>query len=306
MGELFHDALGAPPGLDVDGLVVVARQALRQRFLAADMGISGANFAIAETGTLVIVTNEGNGRMATTLPPLHVAIVGIDKIIPKVSDLPGFLNLLTRSGSGQTISSYVTIVTGPRKPGEEEGPADLHVVLLDNGRSALADGPFREILHCLHCGSCLNACPVYQAVGGHAYESVYPGPMGDVISPLLWGMDTFQDLPDACTLCGRCAEACPVRIPLPDYHRDLRALRARGRTGENLAAAATATAASCPVLYSGGLGAVRSLFGRRAGILGENILGIPMKTWNICRDIPRPQAGPSFRAWWRNRRKASL
>lgn len=306
VGELFHEALGAPPGLDVEDLVVVARQALRRRFLAADMGITGGNFAIAETGTLVLVTNEGNGRMTTTLPPLHVAVVGIDKIIPKLSDLPGFLTLLTRSASGQAISSYVSIITGPRKPGEEEGPKELHIVLLDNGRSALADGPFREILHCLHCGSCLNACPVYNAVGGHAYESVYPGPMGDVISPLLWGMERFHDLPDACTLCGRCAEACPVRIPLPDYHRKLRAIRARGRVGENLTAVASAAAAACPALYGAGLEVARSLTGKKAGALGEKALGVSMKRWSICRDVPRPQAGPSFRAWWEDRRKGSL
>jgi L-lactate dehydrogenase complex protein LldF len=304
VGQLFHETLGIEPGLDVEGLVAAARAALRKRFLTADLGITGANFAIAETGTLVLVTNEGNGRMTTTLPPVHVAIVGIDKIIPRLSDLPGFLTLLTRSASGQTISSYVTAITGPRKPNEDEGPEELHVVLLDNGRSALVGGPFREILHCLHCGSCLNVCPVYRVVGGHAYESVYSGPMGDVISPLLWGMEAYNDLPDACTLCGRCADACPVRIPLPDYHRKLRVLRAQA--GERLAATAAAAATACPGLYRGGLTALRSLLGPRAEDLGGRLPGSLLGAWTSCRDLPRPQAEQSFRGWWQQRERGSI
>jgi L-lactate dehydrogenase complex protein LldF len=155
--------------------------------------------------------------MTTTLPAIQVAIVGIDKIISGIADLPDFLKLLIRSATGQVSSSYVTVITGPRRPGEEEGPEALHVVLLDNGRSTLAGGPFREMLHCHHCGACLNARPVYQSVGGHAYESVYPGPMGDVISPLFWGMEPFSGLPDACTLCGRCAEVVPCGYRSPTF-----------------------------------------------------------------------------------------
>ncbi|MFP5212524.1 MAG: LutB/LldF family L-lactate oxidation iron-sulfur protein [Acidobacteriota bacterium] len=299
VGKLFHEVLGTEAGLDVEGLVAAARKALRQRFLSAEMGITGANFAIAETGTFAIVTNEGNGRMTTSLPPVHVAIIGIDKIIPKLSDLPKFLTLLTRSATGQTISSYVTIVTGPRKPGDDEGPKELHVVLLDNGRSSLTGGPFREMLHCLHCGSCLNVCPVYRTVGGHAYESVYPGPMGDVISPLLFGMDEYGHLSDACTLCGRCAEACPVRIPLPTFHRKLRNLRAMGKSA---VAAISASAAASPALYKGGLKVVRSLLGNQNAALRGKLLNVPMKAWMYCREVPRPQPGPSFREWWQERK----
>jgi L-lactate dehydrogenase complex protein LldF len=302
VGRLFHEALGTPPGLDVEDLVAAARKALRERFLIADLGITGANFGVAETGTLVLVNNEGNGWMTTSLPPVHVAIMGIDKIIPNLSDLNGFLTLLTRSASGQTISSYVNLITGPRRPGEEEGPEELHVVLLDNGRSALAGGPFREILHCLHCGACLNVCPVYRTVGGHAYESVYPGPMGGVLSPLLWGMAAYPDLPDACTLCGRCTEVCPVRIPLPDYHRELRVLRTQGRPIETLAATASAATAIRSSLYRCGVGLLRSVLREPALSPGGKIPGIPCPSWTGCRDLPRPQAGPDFRSWWQARK----
>lgn len=305
VGELFRKALGAEPGLDVEGLVVVARKALRKRFLSAQLGITGANFAIAETGSLVLVTNEGNGRMTTTLPPVHVAIVGIDKIIPSLSDLPGFLTLLTRSACGQTISSYVTVITGPRKPGEDEGPKELHVVLLDNGRSSLSRGPFREMLHCLHCGACLNQCPVYRTVGGHAYESAYPGPMGGVISPLIWGIDRYPDLPDACTLCGRCPQACPVRIPLPDFYRKLRALRVRRGSHAATAAEASATAVAYPSLYRGGLVFLRKLLGCSGKNFSEIVFELPARAWTSCRDLPKPQAGPSFRKWWQEKERST-
>ena len=300
VAELFHETIGTPPGLDVDGLVKAARSTLRQRFLTAGLGITGGNIAVAETGTLVLVTNEGNGRMTTSLPPVQIAIVGIDKIIPRLSDLPGFLTLLTRSASGQVISSYVSIITGPRRKGEDEGPEELHVVLLDDGRSSLARGHFREMLHCLHCGACLNQCPVYRSVGGHAYESVYPGPMGDILSPLLWGMDAYPELPDACTLCGRCAEACPVRIPLPEYHRDLRFLRTRLLSDPEYTAGFTAAAAANPLLYRSGLNAIRQVLVNGRGMVN----GMPMdalENWKSCRDLPRPQEGPAFRTWWRKR-----
>ncbi len=303
VAELFHEILGTPRDLSIEGLVTAARHALRERFLSADIGITGANFAVADTGTLVLVTNEGNGRLTTSLPPVQIAIVGIDKIIPGINDLPDFLKLLIRSATGQVSSSYVTVITGPRRPGEEEGPEELHVVLLDNGRSRLAGGPFREMLHCLHCGACLNSCPVYQSVGGHAYESVYPGPMGDVISPLFWGLETYADLPDACTLCGRCAEVCPMKIPLPDFHRMLRALRERGKPGASLAADGLALAALSPVLYQIGLRGLRGSFGKGNGPVKDRIVGSVLGNWTSCRDLPRAQGEESFRAWWRNRRQ---
>ncbi|HSH69952.1 MAG TPA: lactate utilization protein B, partial [Deferrisomatales bacterium] len=301
VGELFARTLGIPEGLDVAELVAAARRHLRQRFLRAEMGITGGNFAVAETGTLVLVTNEGNGRMATSLPPLHLAVVGIDKVIPKMEDLPGFLALLTRSASGQGISSYVSMTTGPRRPGETEGPEELHVILLDNGRSRIAAGPCREILHCLHCGSCLNHCPVYRAVGGHAWESPYPGPMGSVLSPLLWGTDAYPQLPDACTLCGRCAEVCPVKIPLPGYHRELRRLRSESGGGNRWVPRTTARLAARPATYRWGIAAARGLL--RSGLAArvpEPETGA-VHAWTSCRELPRPEAGPTFRTWWEER-----
>lgn len=295
VADLFAQALDAPPGLDVEALVGWARKVLRERFLKADAGITGANFAVAETGTLVLVTNEGNGRMATALPRLQVAVVGIDKVIPRLADVPGFLSLLTRSASGQTISTYVTMVTGPRRPGEEEGPAELHVVLVDNGRTEIAAGPFREILHCLHCGSCLTHCPVYRSVGGHAYESTYAGPMGDVLSPLLWGKEAYPDLPWACTLCGRCAEVCPMKIPLPDYHRGLRNDVAKGGSRALL----LSRAAAAPALYRAGLALLRKVLSH-PGVMPRTDA---LRRWTSCRETPKVQSGPSFRDWWRTRTK---
>lgn len=304
VAQLFHEALGSDPGLGVAELVRVARKALRERFLAADIGITGANFAVAQTGTIAMVTNEGNGRLTSALPPVQIAIVGIDKMIPKLSDLPGFLTLLTRSATGQTISSYVTIITGPRRQGEEEGPRQLHVVLLDNGRTSLASGPFRQILHCLHCGACMNNCPVYRAVGGHAYQSVYPGPMGDVLSPLLWGMENYGDLPDACTLCGRCAEVCPMRIPLPDYHRKLREIREEAKGGaKGLKALAPALLAGHPLFYRAGLGIVRRVLSQGSR-LPKAILPEIAEKWTTCRELPKPGQAEDFRSWWDARQKA--
>ncbi|MDW7710667.1 MAG: LUD domain-containing protein [Deferrisomatales bacterium] len=290
VAELFTRELGAPPGADVDGLIAWARRTLRERFLRADLGITGGNFAVASTGTLVLVTNEGNGRLATTLPRTQIAVVGIDKIVPDPSDLPGFLTLLTRSASGQTVSTYVALLTGPRRPGEEEGPDALHVILLDNGRTRLAGGPFREMLHCLRCGTCLNHCPVYRAVGGHAYASPYPGPMGSVLSPLLWGPEAYPDLPQACTLCGRCAEVCPVRIPLPEYHRRLRG------GSPSTASRALARAAASPALYRPALAVARRLL--RSGRLGPGRRLSGVREWSTCRELPRPRPGAGFREWW--------
>lgn len=293
VAELFAKQLGAPPDADVDALIAWARRSLRERFLSADLGITGANFAVAQTGTVVLVTNEGNGRLATSLPRVQLSILGIDKIVPEPGDLPGLLTLLTRSASGQTISSYVTLVTGPRRTGEEEGPDEVHLILLDNGRSAWAGGPFREMLHCLHCGSCLNHCPVYRAVGGHAYASPYPGPMGSVVSPLLWGRGAYPDLPEACTLCGRCAEVCPLRIPLPEYHRRLRRRRAR------LPSKALAQMIRSPVAYRSALTLARRFL--RSGRLTRNWRAGPLREWTACRELPAPQAGGGFRTWWATR-----
>ncbi len=210
--------LPAEPRLLADA----ARAALREHFRTADLGISGANFIVAETGTLCMITNEGNGRMVTTVPPVHVAIVGIDKVIPRLSELQVLLKLLARAATGQKLPVYTSLLSGPRRAGELDGPEELHVILLDNGRSRLLGSPYREVLYCIRCGACLNACPVYRKVGGHSYGRVYPGPIGSVLTPLRDGLDSYYPLALASSLCGACQQACPMKISLPDLLRLLR------------------------------------------------------------------------------------
>jgi len=215
VAELFSRHLGEVFSDDIPTLVKVARRELRQKFLAADMGISGVNFAVAETGTLMIVTNEGNGRLTTSWPRIHVALMSLEKVVPTWDDLTVLLKLLPRSATGQKISSYVTMFTGPRRSGELDGPEELHVVILDNGRSRLPSTEFAEALYCIRCGACLNVCPVYGKIGGHAYGAVYSGPIGLILTPLLQGSEWAASLAHASSLCGACREACPIHIDLP-------------------------------------------------------------------------------------------
>jgi L-lactate dehydrogenase complex protein LldF len=227
IGRLFAERLGVPYSDDPQELTRAARKILRQKFLTADAGISGANFAIAESGSLVLFTNEGNGRMVTSVPPLHVAVLSIEKLLPSLRDLPTFIRLLPRSATGQTITSYLSIITGVRKEGEATGARELQIVLLDGGRSRILEGECREMLKCIRCGACMNVCPVYRTVGGHAYGWTYPGPMGLILTTLLTGMARSHPLVDASTLCGACAEVCPVKIPLVDLILALRERRVR-------------------------------------------------------------------------------
>src|SRR5436190_5971317 len=203
-------------------LLTEARTILRERFLAADVGITGANFLIAETGTSIIVTNEGNGDLTQTLPRVHIVLASLEKLVPTLEDVSQLLRVLARSATGQDMSVYTTLSTGPRRPTDLDGPAEYHVVLLDNGRSAMLGGEFQAMLRCIRCGACMNHCPVYQAVGGHAYGSVYPGPMGAVLTPSLIGIEQAGHLPNASTFCGRCESVCPVKIPLPKMMRHWR------------------------------------------------------------------------------------
>ncbi|MDQ1519067.1 MAG: L-lactate dehydrogenase complex protein LldF [Actinomycetota bacterium] len=218
--EQIRDVLSEEAGeelpLSREALTEWARARLREEFLAADVGITGVNFAVAETGTLVIVTNEGNGRFCTTLPRVHVAVMTVEKVVPRFADLAVLLPLLTMSATGQPLSNYLTMLTGPRRAGERDGPDELHLVVLDHRRRALVGTPYEEMLACIRCGACLNVCPVYRKIGGHAYDAVYSGPMGTVLTPLLSGGEAGRDLPAASTLCGACTEACPVEIPLAD------------------------------------------------------------------------------------------
>ncbi len=224
IAELFSHEVGRTLDPDdIPTLTAEARRLLREKFLEAGIGISGANIGIAETGTVILVTNEGNGRMVTSLPPVHVAVMGIEKVCPTWDDAAVWLELLARSATGQPLSVYTTAVTGPARPDDPDGPREVHIVLLDNGRSQIAGTNYVEVLQCIRCGACLNACPVYQEVGGHTYGHTYSGPIGAVLVPLLFGLEEHAALPHASSLCGACLEACPSRIDLPRMLLDLRA-----------------------------------------------------------------------------------
>ena len=216
VSKLFEKNLSMPKSDNPEILAKEARKQLREKFIEADMGITGANFVAADTGTLVLVSNEGNGRMCTSMPKIHVAIMGMEKIVPSIEDLSIFLPLLIRSATGQMISSYVTAINGPRRNEEIDGPDEFHLIIMDNGRSKLLQNKdLRESLNCLRCGACLNACPVYRKIGGHSYGWVYSGPIGSIISPVLTNISDAKDLPFASSLCGACKEACPVKINIP-------------------------------------------------------------------------------------------
>ncbi|NDJ76034.1 MAG: iron-sulfur cluster-binding protein [Chloroflexi bacterium] len=224
VAELFNRKLGTNfTGDDIPGMTEQARRVLREKFLSASIGISGVNVAVAETGSIVLVTNEGNGRMVTSAPPVHIAVMGLEKLAPTWDDAAVWLSLLGRSATGQPLSIYTATITGPAQADDPDGPQEVHIVLLDNGRSALLGGKYEEILQCIRCGACLNICPVYQEVSGHAYGSPYSGPIGAVITPLLFGLEEYEALPHASSLCGACLDVCPARIDLPRMLLELRA-----------------------------------------------------------------------------------
>ncbi|MBS0372318.1 MAG: iron-sulfur cluster-binding protein [Proteobacteria bacterium] len=218
IAKLFAEKI---PGVDytdnVDALIRIGRNVLRDKFESADIGLSGVNFAVAETGTLCLVENEGNGRMCTTVPKVHIAITGIEKIVEKLEHVAPLYSILTRSATGQAVSTYFNMISGPRKAGDKDGPEEVHLVLLDNGRSqAYADEQLRKTLQCIRCGACMNHCPVYTRIGGHAYGTTYPGPIGKIVSPHMMGLEQTHLLPTASSLCGACGEVCPVKIPIPE------------------------------------------------------------------------------------------
>ena len=277
-----------------------ARAVLRPRFLAADVGVTGANFLVAETGSSIIVTNEGNGDLTQTLPRVHIVMASIEKVVPTLEDAATLLRLLARSATGQEFSSYTTISTGPRRPGDLDGPEQYHVVLLDNGRSALLGGDFQDMLRCIRCAACMNHCPVYSAVGGHAYGWVYPGPMGAVLTPSLIGVEQAGHLPNASTFCGRCESVCPVKIPLPKMMRHWREREyARKlsppvyRTGLAL----WAWVARRPALYH----ALTELAARVLGWVGGSrgrFRSLPLANgWTKARDMPAPEGRTFHRLW---------
>jgi L-lactate dehydrogenase complex protein LldF len=301
IAALLHEKLGTPYTEQIPEMTQIARRALRQHFLRADMGITGVNFAIAETGSIVLVTNEGNGRLCSTLPRVHVALMGMEKLLPRLADLAVMLKVLTNSATGQKISSYVTLITGPRRAHDLDGPEALHVVIMDNGRSAMLRSENREALYCLRCGACLNVCPIYQNIGGHAYGWVYPGPIGSVLTPMFLGLDAAQHLPRASTLCGACRDACPVKINIPHMLLNLRHQLVERREAsrfETMLFHIWSYVMQRPWLYAWGLGMARWLqkpFLRQGWI---RHVPAPFAAWTDSRDF-KAIAPQSFRDHWR-------
>ncbi len=302
--DLFVRHLDMPPDDDPAALTAAARRYLRQQFLEADMGITGANFAIAETGSIAIVTNEGNGRMCSSLPRIHAIVVGIEKVIETMEDFGTLVQMLPRATTGQRLSSYVHIIGGPARPGDPDGPEHMVVILLDNGRSRIHAGEYAEALACIRCGSCLNTCPVYQRVGGHAYGWVYSGPIGAVITPLFVGIHNAAPLPHASSLCGACKAACPVDIDIPRMLLQLRAdLVDEGDADRaiGLGVKAWSAAMLSPRLFEMSGAAARIATRTAAGSDGSlhNLPG-PLGNWTRYRDFP-PFAPKSFHQLWRER-----
>ena len=297
-----------PPDRDlseIPDIVEEARSVLRQKYFAADAGITGANFLVAETGTSIIVTNEGNGDLTQCLPKVHIVLASIEKIVPTLEDAATILRVLARSATGQEFSNYTTLSTGPRRPGDPDGPEEYHVVILDNGRSDILGTEFQDMLRCIRCGACLNHCPVYQAVGGHAYGWVYPGPMGAVLTPSLIGVDKAGQLPNASTFCGRCEEVCPMRIPLPRMMRNWREKEFENRLTPSSVRSGLklwAYFAKRPKLYRLVTGLAARILRNLGGPEGR-ISSLPLAGgWTAARDLPAAQ-GRTFHQLWKERRR---
>jgi L-lactate dehydrogenase complex protein LldF len=302
VSELFQAKFGMPPTLDIEEMTAVARLELRRVFFNADVGISGVNFGVVETGTLALVTNEGNGRLVTGVPRVHIALMGIERLVPTLADLEVMLRLLPRSATSQKLTSYVSMINGPRRPGEPDGPEALHVVLVDNGRSRTLGGELAESLLCIRCGACLNICPVYREIGGHAYGSTYSGPIGAVVSTALFGSE-FGELAHASTLCGACRDVCPVRIDIPTMLLAARAeYTAAGHSPAWMRAGMRVWAwvMARPGRYRAAqrLAAITTHLMARGGRIRR--LPPPLDAWTQRRDFP-VFAGQSFRQRWRKR-----
>jgi len=316
IADLFVEKTGIEKTDDVDVLTNTARKVLRSRFAEAEVGISGVNFGVAETGTILILENEGNIRLTTSLPKIHIALMGIEKVIPRFADLDVFLKLLPRSGTGQRLTTYQSLITGTKRERDDEGPDEVHIILMDNGRSRMLAHPVtRQSLACIRCGACLNACPVYQQIGGHAYGAVYPGPIGAVITPQLIGLKKTKQLPYASSLCGACREVCPVKIDIPALLLHLRAeivdgesdgiaaeTRVKKKLGERAAFAMYSFLWRRPRLYSFGARLSRAFQNTivkngkaRSGFSG---LVPPLGAWTQWRDAPAI-APKTFREIWK-------
>jgi L-lactate dehydrogenase complex protein LldF len=296
--QLFHRLYGTPMGASADVLAGKAREIIREKFLSADIGISGVNFAVAETGSIVIVENEGNARLTTSVPRVHVAVMGLEKVIPRLEDLGVFLKLLPRAATGQRSTVFVSVISGPKRPAEPEGPEAFHLVVVDNGRSSvLADEAMRASLRCIRCGACLNTCPVYQQIGGHAYGWVYSGPIGSVLDPSILGLKEAKSLPFASSLCGACGDVCPVKIPLPQMLVTLRERTVQQGLSGGLEAAAIGSfrfVMTHPALYQAASKLARFVpWPEKLPQWGVPVLS----DWQKSRDFPGP-AAQSFREAW--------
>ena len=300
VSELFTEKLGSPPSDNAEELTMIAREALRQKYLEADMGISGANFGVAETGMISITENEGNARLTTSLPKIHVAVMGIEKMIPKLEDLAILLPMLGTAGTGQWMTGYNSMIGGPRQPDELDGPEQFHVVLLDNQRTRLlADPEQRDALRCIRCGACLNVCPIFNNIGGHAYGTTYQGPIGSVITPHLKGLKDWKHLSYSSSLCGACTETCPVKIDL--HHHLLRnrrnAMTAHPNPKEKKLYRMFGFLMTHPKLYSFAC-RMSKIFNPIHGLVKGKALD-PAKAWTATRDLPDPPK-QSFKEYWKN------
>jgi L-lactate dehydrogenase complex protein LldF len=303
IGKIFESKIDMPHTDRSEEMAQFARVKLRQAFLDADMGISGGNFIIAETGTICLVTNEGNARMVTSLPPVHVAVVGIEKLVESVEDYATLTQVLPRSATGQNLTVYTHMINGPRRDHEDDGPEHVYVILVDNGRSRIYATDYAEALACIRCGACLNACPVYRSTGGHAYGWVYPGPIGAVVTPLLVGIENAKPLPHASSLCGSCKQVCPVDIDIPRMLLDLRHDLVEVGLDDKIWAVGLkgwAWTNSSPRLYEMS-GKAASVVTR---ILPTDRLPGPLGGWTKYRDFP-DFAPQSFRDLWKERQKAT-
>jgi len=299
--QVFQEKLHDAPSDNPEELTMVARRVLRQKYVQADVGITGANFAVAETGMISITENEGNARLTAALPRTMITLLGIEKVVPRLEDLALFLPMLATVGAGQLISGYNTLYGGPRQPGEADGPEEFHVVLLDNNRTALlANGEMRDALHCIRCGSCLNVCPIYRNVGGHTYGTTYSGPIGAVITPNLKGLQEWKHLSYASSLCGACTEACPVKI---DLHHHLLRNRRNSAAAKPVWWQRIAFKLFSPVAGSRTLWSLVTKLGRMGQRLHPLVKGTrldPAYAWTKTRELP-PIASETFREWWRRR-----
>ncbi|MCH6264518.1 LutB/LldF family L-lactate oxidation iron-sulfur protein [Neobacillus citreus] len=304
--EVFEKKLGYTKSSNPEELAYQARVTLRKKFLAADIGITGCNFAVAETGSFCLVTNEGNADLVTALPKTQITVMGMERLVPTFEEMEVLVSMLTRNAVGQKLTSYITVLTGPREELDVDGPEEFHLVIVDNGRSDILGGEFQSVLQCIRCAACINVCPVYRHIGGHSYGSIYPGPIGAVLTPLLGGYDEYKELPYASTLCGACTEVCPVKIPLHNLlhkHREVIVEKeGKAPVSEKLLMKTFGLGAASLTLYK--IGSKIAPAAMSPFISGDKISKGPglLKAWTEIRDFPAPSK-ERFRDWFKNREK---